>query len=572
MLSDERGYWDKFWNRRLSRRSVLAGAAVSSAGLAAAALVGCSSDSTPSSSSGQTSGQPRPGGVLKRATTTTSGFTNGLDAQALSPISVGYMLMFYEGLLSANSKTFQPEAALAEKWEIPEGNQFIFTIRQNVHFHNKAPVNGRLLTAEDVLLSLQRILAGGPNLYSKSLFTNVDKIEQVSPTQIKVTTKTADVATFSNFMAPVVVIMAKEAIQQFDKFATPDRAIGTGPFVVDSMSDTGARMIKNQSYWEAGKPYLDEVDLVYLNDIEARYSAFTSGQVDFIDAIPGDHARSDENTKKYLLQWFPETGCTPFFPNCQKENLKDPRVFRALRLLIDHKEAADAAWGPIIGRTYQSSIFGAALSQWDFSQEEYSSFLEWKQPKDEAIRQALQMLDAAGYNKNNPLRGSLTSYTPTGGVATFNTEGQAIVQQQLIKNSQGAVQVPSLPQYDLLPLRDNLLKGNYDFAMSNEAPGFPLEPDAWFRFHYRSDGSLNFAHYNDPNLDQMIDKQRTIVNVEERKKYIKDILKYMIDNNPSSNVCGRYSANGAANKVKGWNPEAGSTIFGNQYKNIWLEA
>lgn len=571
-MSDERGYWDRFWNKRLSRRSALMGAAVGSTGLAAAALVGCSGDDSSTGTSSSSGGTPRRGGVLRRATTRASGLQDGLDAQALSPISVGYMLMFYEGLIASNPKTFQPQAALAEKWEIPEANQFIFTIRQNVRWHNKAPVNGRLMTTEDVLLSLQRILAGGPNLYSKSLFTNIEKIEQVSSTQIKVTTKTADVATFSNFMAPVVVIMAKEAIQQFDKLTTPDRAIGTGPFVLDSLSDTGARLVRNQAYWDPERPYLDEVNLVIVNDVEAKYAAFTSGQVDYIDAIPGQHAIADEGSKKYLLQWFPETGCTHFLPNTMKDTLRDPRVFKALKLLIDHQEAAEVAWEPFIGRTYQSAIFGAALSQWDFTQDEYKGFLEWKQPKDDALRQAVQMLSSAGYTKDNPLKGGLTSYTPQGGAATFNTEGQAIVQQQLIKNSGGAVQVTSLPQYEILPLRNNLLSGNFDFAMSNKAPGFPLEPDAWFRFHYRSDGSLNFAHYSDPALDTMIDRQRTIINVDERKKAIKDILRYMIDNNPNVNVCGRYSANGAANKVKGWQPEGGSTVFGNQYKDIWIEA
>ena len=39
---------------------------------------------------------------------------------------------------------------LAESWETPDATTIIFKIREGVHWHNKAPMNGRELTAQDI--------------------------------------------------------------------------------------------------------------------------------------------------------------------------------------------------------------------------------------------------------------------------------------------------------------------------------------------------------------------------------------------------------------------------------------
>ena len=45
---------------------------------------------------------------------------------------------------------------LAESWEQPDPLTIIFKIRQGVHWHDKPPMNGRELTADDVVYTFQR--------------------------------------------------------------------------------------------------------------------------------------------------------------------------------------------------------------------------------------------------------------------------------------------------------------------------------------------------------------------------------------------------------------------------------
>ena len=46
--------------------------------------------------------------------------------------------------------------ALAESWDVPNPTTYIFHIRQGVRWHDKAPMNGRELTAEDVVYTIAR--------------------------------------------------------------------------------------------------------------------------------------------------------------------------------------------------------------------------------------------------------------------------------------------------------------------------------------------------------------------------------------------------------------------------------
>jgi len=56
---------------------------------------------------------------------------------------------------------FPPQAllggSLAESWEIVDAETLIFNIRKGVHWQDIPPVNGRELTADDVVFSLKRI-------------------------------------------------------------------------------------------------------------------------------------------------------------------------------------------------------------------------------------------------------------------------------------------------------------------------------------------------------------------------------------------------------------------------------
>jgi ABC-type transport system substrate-binding protein len=69
----------------------------------------------------------------------------------------------------------------------------------------------------------------------------------------------------------------------------------------------------------------------------------------------------------------------------------------------------------------------------------------------------------------------------------------------------------------------------------------------------------------------MIDKQRTIFDVNQRKAAVKDILRYMMDNAPYTSWSERELINLANRKVHGYAPEGISTTWGYNYEQVWME-
>src|SRR5262245_49907698 len=71
---------------------------------------------------------------------------------------------------------FLIEPDLAERWETPDDTTYLFHLRHGVTWHNKPPVNGRELVAEDVKFTFDRFLAekGNPLRY---MLEPVDRVE-----------------------------------------------------------------------------------------------------------------------------------------------------------------------------------------------------------------------------------------------------------------------------------------------------------------------------------------------------------------------------------------------------------
>src|SRR5512147_1993847 len=178
--------------------------------------------------------QPKRGGVLRLAEREAPGLDPHLSISFLthSYISLAYsqLVRFPNGPEQKSPTDFSILPDLAEKWTVSkDGKIYTFNLRKGVRFHNKPPVNGREVTAEDVKFSLERFMAkSGFN----TRFEPVSAIEVVDRSTVKITLK-EPYAPFLNHLAnpSFCVILPKEAETQFKDYNSPDAVIGTGPFV-----------------------------------------------------------------------------------------------------------------------------------------------------------------------------------------------------------------------------------------------------------------------------------------------------------------------------------------------------
>ena len=557
---------------RPTRRRLLQSAGLGSAALTATWALACTTGRKPaagSTSAAGSTGLPKRGGVLNYA----GGFAGsadtrggGFDPHTQVGFAVKGFTLFYQRLLAYNLRGYALEAELAQKWEQPSPTEYLFHLQPGVKWQNKPPVNGRPLTTADIIYSLERARTNDPKYASRSLLTLVDKIEAPDSASIRVTTKSPDAGTLTKISADDLVILAKEVVDRDPKLGTADSAVGTGAFVLKSAENgVGADYVRNPDYWKPGLPYLNELRTKHFPDLVTAWAAYLAGQVD-VALIPGQEVPKfiASQGPGYKPDWYADdTLGLGLFPNVRVKPMNDERVTHALRLLVDHDELIKA-WAEVqFGKGGYGSILPIAYKSWDLSDDEYRQHPEWKQPKDDAAKQAITMLSAAGYSKDNPLKFELL-----GTDFPQNDPGIELIQAQWKKWSQGAVDV-TIKLIDT-PTRAVLeANGKFTYTTSGGSVGM-VEPDIWLTAFFSSSGSQNRMGFSDPQVDAMIDKQRTAFNLTERKAIVKQLILYMIDHGPSTIPANRFFLYSTKPKVQNRNPEY--FINGRQYEQVWLSS
>ena len=213
-----------------------------------------------------------------------------MDRSRFSPVA---WLMGLTNLGVMQWKSFgkgELEGGMAEKYEQPDPNTITFTMRPNVFWHNKAPVNGRQAVADDVVQFILRNKNGktldgvdDPNFYRKSAYQNVDKVEAIDTKTVKVTFAKPDPFFLTTLAGSYSKVQAPEAVRAFEKDYANMRAdlvVGTGAFVLNEWSADG------KSNWTRHEKFHTQVNwdgitwLPLFTDQSAQQAAFEQKQID----------------------------------------------------------------------------------------------------------------------------------------------------------------------------------------------------------------------------------------------------------------------------------------------------
>jgi peptide/nickel transport system substrate-binding protein len=554
--------------RRIGRRRFVATAAAG----AALATLACNTSrggGTAKPSSSGAAKQPKKGGVVSYA----GGIWGSFDIQGRSfdphiqtQSGVRSYRLFYDSLLAYDLVTYDVQPWLAQKWEQPSQTEYVFHLVPNVKWQNKAPVNGRPMTTDDVLYSFERARTDDPRFTSGSLLSLVDKITAPDSSTIKITTKSPDASTLKKLATDNLSVISKEVFEKNPKPSTADAAVGTGPFIMKSEEDNvAAEYVRNPDWWQQGKPYLDGFRTRNFTDGQAAFAAFQANQVDVV-VLDGNSAKAYQQMRgpNFTPAGGPDDTIGGFlYPNTKQKPMDDPRVTHALRLLIDHDELVNTWAATQTGKGGIGSLFPPVLADWDLSEKELRTHLEWKQPKDDGAKEAISLLTAAGFSKDKPLKFAITANNNPSG-----SQGTQLVTAQWKKWSQGIVDAEirllAQPQIDSVRSSHSFAYGQFGTSVG------PAEPELWLSFIYRSGASSNFMGLSDPKLDAMIDKQRAIFDDKQRRAAVREIVLYMIDNGPSTIAATLYYLHAVSTRVQDYVAET-HYLNGRDFSWVWVE-
>jgi peptide/nickel transport system substrate-binding protein len=278
---------------------------------------------------------------------------------------------------------------LATSWEFTDPLTYVLHIRQDVHYQNIAPANGRLLTAADIVYHYDRITGLGDG------FTKMDpwyvSVGQFA-TLVSVTNPDNWTVVFK-WSAPNVIgitgllqsssiqnsIECPEAVKQWGDLNDWHHAIGTGAFIVKDFVDSSAlTVVKNPTYWGYDErypqnrlPYIDTVKILVMPDQNTCLAAMRTGKIDYLDSVSVTDSTNMKKTNPEILQiGYPLGTILTLDPRNDVAPFSDIRVREALQMAIDIPTIASTYYqgdaSPLPGTltTYSMGDWGYPYSDW----------------------------------------------------------------------------------------------------------------------------------------------------------------------------------------------------------------
>ena len=238
--------------------------------------------------------------------------------------------------------------ALAETWQIEEnGKSYRFTLQKNAHFHN-----GDVVTAQDVVFSLSRLLRVSP---TPAILPQLLKIEGAQEYRDHLTDEVAGLQAIDEhvvlirltephapFLTALGMYQAKivpkaEVLRLGKEFGR--KPVGSGPFRFVSWEQNKRIQLEHFSEYFAGEALLDKVEYrIYPGgEIDQILADFRNGKLDEMPVLGNIR---EELSSQQGLQWFHRPALSLMFYGMKVDHplLNNPEFRRKLSNAIDRKK------------------------------------------------------------------------------------------------------------------------------------------------------------------------------------------------------------------------------------------
>lgn len=299
-----------------------------------------------------------------------------IDPALNSAVDGGNMLLFAFDTLLAVDKDNKIIPGAAESYEVSEdGLTWTFKLRSGLKWSDGSP-----LTAKDFVYSWKRV--ADPNTaapYGETVLGMVKGFDEAAGGDVDALGVSASDDTtfvvelshpcgyFDKLAAFGVLSPVNQATIEAngDAWATkPETYITNGPFYIsDWVPSSYILFTKNPNYWDADSIKLDSIKLLLMEDANASYGAYQSGQAMMIKDVPPAEVPALKDNPEFYID--PLLGTYYIDLNDTLPQFSDPKVRQALSLAIDRKYVAET----LMQGTYTAApnFVGSGVADWDGS-------------------------------------------------------------------------------------------------------------------------------------------------------------------------------------------------------------
>lgn len=453
-----------------------------------------------------------------------------IDPALNSAVDGGNMLLHSFECLLAVDEDGQLIPGQAESYEVSEdGLTWTFHLREGLKWSDGSDLN-----ANDFVYSWKRVcdpMVAAPYAetvlsmvegYDKAIEGDLDALQVVaSDDNTLVVTLNTPCSYFGSLAAFATLSPVQQATVEAngDAWATSaETYISNGPFYVSEwVPGSYIMMTKNPYYWNADAIKLDGIKWNLIEDSNAAYSAYQTGEVQMIKDVPTEEIPTLKDSADFYVD--PIIGTYYLSMNLERDAFKDAKVRKALSLAIDRDYVANT----LMQGTYSpaDNLLGTGWIDMDGKQfkdnanggKSYIDVTNYEAN----LEEAKQLLADAGY----PNGEGFPTITYTTNDAGYHKVVAEYLQQAWAELGID-LQVDIVEWASFTPMRRN---GDFDVAR-NGWVGDYSDPSNMLDLFYSTNGN-NDGKFTNADYDAAIDLSRTTLDADERSQALhtaEDIL------------------------------------------------
>src|SRR6266511_3526590 len=398
---------------------------------------------------------------------------------------------------------------LAEKWSWQDNyRNLVFFLRKNVKWHD-----GHLFTSKDVKFTFD-MLREAPEAQAKlrinprkDWYANVEAVEAADPHTVVFRLKRPQPSLLMMFASGYTPIYAAHVPPASYRTG----CIGTGPFKVKEWrKGEYADYVKNPDYFVKGRPYLDSLRYVVIENRGTRISALQAGKLDI--AFPGETSKTiADQIKKAVPQMVVmtvgQTVSDNIIMNVKKPPFDNLKVRLAVSYAIDRR-------GMIRAVHQGGAVPGAALPPkpwgiWGIAEQGLAALPGYGKPADEKAK-AKKLMAELGYTPEKPLKVEMA----TRAIAIYVDMASFVISELKQVGIEAA-----LKQIETAQWHATATRGDYQIGANLTGLGID-DPDANFYENYACGSPRNYSQYCNEQVGKMIDQQSQEVNPQKRLELV----------------------------------------------------
>ena len=407
---------------------------------------------------------------------------------------------------------FEVKPSLAESWQIPDPTTIVFKLRQGVKFHDGSDFN-----AQVAQWNFERMMTN-PKSTAKTETASIKSVDVVDNNTLKLNLKFPSPAIFVSITSDAFGVAAMTSQEHWKKVGDAGVArnpVGTGPFKFVEWKPTDHTLYKNSGmYWKNGVdgkplPYLDQVQVNFQPDWTVTLDGLRTGAIDVMAGIAGKDVPTVKNNTSlsYVDAPWQATLYNVLFnarPGARFAGDKMLKVRQAVLYAIDRHAIAKAIGLGIGAPNYYHLVPG------QLGYNEAVDHYTYQPDK------AKQLLKESGVTL--PLEITLD----------FISRPEDAQNAQIYKDmlSKVGINITLRPQ-ERLAWNKRTLSGQ--FELGTFLSGTFVDPDSTVEFRFGAKGPGNYAGWNNPQVQKLIDQGRSTYDTKERQGIYEQINKLVFD-------------------------------------------